>query len=337
MKAQKLLINRLGSTFSECVDLAEFDIEKPAQGEVLIRNCYAGVNGIYDQMMCYDKIDHHRVVPPANCGVEAVGVVSDVGEGVTGVNPGDAVSTVKVGHGYTTHHTIPVSQVTLLPKASPEFLCLNPSGVSALLALEKVAELQPRELVCISAAAGGLGNMLTQLALHKGAQVVAICGQPKKGEWLLDQGVARVIDYKSENISDVLDRDFKDSLDVALDSVGGEVFDAMLRNLAPHGRLVVCGFTSDRLPTERISQERVYTSLYWKAASIRGFMNYRFQNDAPDALSRLVAWVEGKSIRPLIHTPMFRGLNSVSDAVDTLLKGENMGKVVVDLTEESRS
>ena len=80
-----------------------------------------------------------------------------------------------------------------------------------------------------------------------------------------------------------------------------------------------------------MTQERVYNSLYWKAASVRGFMNYRFAEHFPRARERLFQGVADGSIVPLIDEKAFFGLESVADAVEHLLAGNSMGKVFVDL------
>jgi NADPH-dependent curcumin reductase CurA len=187
------------------------------------------------------------------------------------------------------------------------------------------------EVVCVTAAAGGLGNILVQLAANAGNEVVAVCGSAAKAERLSSLGASRVIQYRDESVAEVIAADYKDRLDLVMESVGGELFDTLVDNLAPFGRLVVCGFTSDRVPTERVHQERIYTKLYWKAASVRGFMNYRFAAYAADARNRLLQMLERREITPLIDPRRFAGLESVADAVEHLLAGNNVGKVVVDL------
>jgi NADPH-dependent curcumin reductase CurA len=219
-----------------------------------------------------------------------------------------------------------------VPEAHPEILALIPSGVSALVALEQVGELGTGETVVITAAAGGLGNVMTQLAVRAGNHVVALCGAARKAAWLESAGVDRVIDYREESLEAVLAEHYTDRLDLVMDSVGGKVFDALVDELAPRGRLVVCGFTSDRLPTERVTAERIYTRLYWKAASVRGFMNYRFAEYAPAARERLLELREQGELKPLVDPANFKGLGAVADAVEYLLSGSNLGKVLVDLS-----
>ncbi len=328
----RIVIRKIGASFAECTTIVDDgDVPAPHLGQVLIRNHFAGVNAVYDQMMCLDRVEHTRVTPPADTGVEATGVVAAVGEGVNGIDAGDAVVTVNVGQAYRYWQIAEAESVIPVPEVNPEILALIPSGVSALIALEKVGELRSDETVLITAAAGGLGNIMTQLAIKAGNHVIAVCGDERKTAWLESIGAARVINYNTASLRELIESEYADGLDLVMDSVGGETFDALVDNLAPHGRLVVCGFTSDRLPTERVSQERIYTRLYWKAASVRGFMNYRFAEHAADARQRLLQMRASGEIKPLVDPREFKGLESVKSAVAYLLGGENLGKVVVDL------
>ena len=328
---RKIVISRIGDSFRNCTEIVSAPLREPGEGELLVRNHFAGVNGVYDQMMCLDRVDHTKVVPPADTGVEAVGIVEACGPGVTDFQPGDAVATMVVGTAYRDWNLCRAEDAIAVPEASPDVLALIPSGVSALVALEQVAEMRRDEIVCITAAAGGLGNILVQLAVNAGNHVIAICGSDEKADKLAGLGAARVIQYRREDVAQVLADEYGDKLNLVLDSVGGTLFDALVDNLAPLGRLVVCGYTSDRVPTETVSQERIYTKLYWKAASIRGFMNYRFAAHAPDARQRLLQMLDAGEIRPLIDDVPHQGLESIADAVDRLLAGDNVGKVVVDL------
>ena len=331
---RKIVIHRLGESFRDCTRVVAEPLAAPAPHEVLVRHHFAGVNGVYDQMMCANKVVHTPVAPPADAGVEAIGVIEAIGGDVHGFSAGDAVVTVGAGGGYRRFKISAAADVIPVPEVSREILALIPSGVSALLALERVGEMSSGETVCITAAAGGLGNIATQLAVRAGNHVIAVCGTAEKAEWLKRIGVSRVVQYHEESLAETLANEYPERIDLAMDSVGGETFDALLENLAPHGRLVVCGATTDRLPPVRVMQERVYTRLYWKAASVRGFMNYRFAAHAADARRRLLAMLASGAIRPLIDDTPFVGLGAVADAVEHLLDGRNRGKVTVDLRAE---
>ncbi|MDX1515726.1 MAG: zinc-binding dehydrogenase [Woeseiaceae bacterium] len=328
---EKIIIHSLGDSFRKCTRIVEERLPQPAPHEIRVRNHFAGVNGVYDQMMCLDRVEHTRVVPPADTGVEAVGIVDAAGDDVDSVAVGDAVAVVNVGHAYRRWQNCDAALAIPVAEPTPRVLALIPSGVSALIALERVAEMTSDETVCITAAAGGLGNVMTQLAVNAGNGVIAICGSDEKADALSRFGVARIIQYRREPVEAVIADEYGDRLDIVMDSVGGSMFDCLVANLAPFGRLVICGFTSDRLPTEVVQQERIYTRLYWKAASVRGFMNYRFARYAADARRRLLAMFARGEIVPLVDPTPFHGLGAVADAVEYLLTGANVGKVVVDL------
>ena len=328
---RKIVIHKLGEDFRRCTKIVAEPIATPAAHQVLIRHHFAGVNGVYDQMMCANRVEHTPVSPPADAGVEALGVVDAVGRGVTRFAIGDPVMTVGAGGGYRWYSTVSEDEAIAVPAVSREVLALVPSGVSAMLALERVGELTRGETVCITAAAGGLGNIATQLAIRAGNHVIAVCGSDEKAAWLRSIGADRVVQYRREPLERVLRNEYSDSVDLAMDSVGGEIFDALVNHLAPHGRLVVCGATTDRLPPAKVLHERVYTKLYWKAASVRGFMNYRFSDHAADARRRLFAMLARGVLTPLIDKTAFVGLDAVADAVRHLLQGKNVGKVIVDL------
>lgn len=330
-----IVIQKVGLSFREATEIVASDIPKPGAGQVVIRNHFAGVNGVYDQMMCYDRIDHTALKLPAATGVEACGLVVECADDVDDIVVGMPVASVVVGNGYRQYQCCNAKDVIPIPAATPEVLALIPSGVSALLALERVGEMRSGELVCVSAAAGGLGNIMVQLAVNAGNEVIAICGSDEKVAALRALGASRVIQYRRESVAEVIEREYKDKLNLVMESVGGDLFDVLVENLAPFGRLVVCGFTSDRLPTAAVSAERIYTKLYWKAASVRGFMNYRFAKFAPDAQLRLLQMLKKGEINPLVDGGEFTGLGSVADAVEHLLHAKNVGKVIVDLRAHS--
>jgi NADPH-dependent curcumin reductase CurA len=131
-----------------------------------------------------------------------------------------------------------------MPGPEREWLALASTGVSALLALD-IGEARAGDVVAVSAAAGGLGHFIVQLAKLRGCRVVAVCGGPEKGALVRRLGADRVIDHRTENVAEVLGREFKDRLNVAVDTVGGAIFDAFADNLAVHGRLVAAGAAQD--------------------------------------------------------------------------------------------
>lgn len=325
-------IVRFGDDFRTCTDVSSSPVPPLADDQVLIRNSYAGVNAFYDKQMCLNNVAHMDLELPFGTGVEAVGHIVATGSGVEKVRVGQAVATVCVGQGYCDYQVIDQRLAIPIPEASAEVLALIPTGVSALVALEQVAELGGNEVVAVAAAAGGLGHIVAQLALLAGNHVIGICGADHKVEALKALGLHRVINYRKENLAEVLEAEYKDSLNIAFDSVGGAVYDAFLPQLAPHGRLIISGYASEVPRPQPVMQPRVSASLYWKAASVRGFMNMLFAEHAPDARRRLLKLLAENKLKVFCESSRFVGLDQVPDAVEFMLSGRNLGKVVVNLS-----
>ena len=173
-KQQKIVIQQLGESFRDCTSIVDDEQVEPGPGELRVRNHFAGVNGVYDQMMCLNRVEHTQVDPPCATGVEAVGVIEALGEGVEGFAIDDPVAVVQVGGAYRHVQICKTENASLIPAISPGALAIVPSAVSALIALEQVAEMKAGQLMCITAAAAGLGNALDQLALMTDHRVIAV-------------------------------------------------------------------------------------------------------------------------------------------------------------------
>jgi NADPH-dependent curcumin reductase CurA len=171
-----------------------------------------------------------------------------------------------------------------------------------------------------------------QLAKLRGCTVIAVCGGERKAAFVRSLGADHVIDYRAEDIGAALSARFRDRLDVAVDTVSGGVFDGFLDNLAPHGRLVVAGAAQDlEGRPEIVTAPRVVHKLYYKGASIRGFMNGLLTDRWPSARAELFDLYQTDQLKVVFDDAAFEGLAQVYDAVDRLLSGQSMGKVVVNL------
>jgi NADPH-dependent curcumin reductase CurA len=117
---------------------------------------------------------------------------------------------------------------------------------------------------------------------------------------------------------------------IAYDSVGGQIFDAFLDNLAMRGRLVISGHTSDfDKPVENVPQPRAYHKLYWKSASVRAFQNQAFPEYFDDTARRILELYYSGQLKVLVDPTPFHGLGSIADASEYILAGRNAGKVVI--------
>lgn len=127
---------------------------------------------------------------------------------------------------------------------------LGRMGLSGLTAYVGIAcVLGPpkrKQVVVVSAAAGGVGSLAAQMAKARGAFVIGVTGGAAKREYLLETlKLDAAVDYKSgESIGAQLDRLAPEGVDFFFDNVGGEVLDAVLERLRPKGRVVICGGAS---------------------------------------------------------------------------------------------
>ena len=323
---------RFADSFRAATRIVELPLPEPGPGEVLVRNAWAGVNGIFDTQLARNAVGTIRIEPPFLTGVEAVGTVAAVGADVTDLRVGDAVAATRFRGGYREVNCGPASDFVPVPEASAEALALASSGVAAWLALTLTGQMQRGETVAISAAAGGLGHLAVQIAKLHQCHVIAICGGAAKAAFVKALGADRVIDYRSENVGAVLASEYPDRIDLALDTVGGEVFDAMVDNLANHGRLVISGWASDMVDDQpkTVTAPRIGHKLYYKGASVRAFMNALHTAHWPEARTQLFELYTNGLLRPHVEV-LGQGLDSVPAAVEALLASQTIGKAVVQL------
>ncbi len=330
----QLVISSFSNDIRNATRLISNPIPKIHANEILVKNKYVGINALYDRELYRGHVPYINITFPYVYGVEAVGEVIEVGSNIKKVKVGHSVSTVKVGTAYQEYQVITEAEYIEIPEATPEYLTLNPTGVSAYLAIKNVAELKPGETIVVSAAAGGLGHILVQLAKQKGCHVVGICGSSQKEALLKSlNGCDVVLNHKKQNIEVYLNDHYASKINVGFDSVGRHMFDAFLNNLAPLGRLVVSGLATEinEGKFQEITAPRVYESIYWKGASVRCFMNHLYKDQHPEARDFLFDQYQKGQLQVKVDPTKFNGIASIIDASEYLLAGKSCGKVVVKL------
>ncbi|WP_193199420.1 quinone oxidoreductase family protein [Nostoc sp. MG11] len=327
---RKLIAKQLNKDFKSAVEVVEVPIPKPAASQVLIQNKFAGINGGFDTLLCRGDVPYVNLIPPFDLGVEAVGEVIAMGEDVKDFQIGDAVITTARGGGYREYQVIDANLAVKVRQATPELLTLMPTGVSALVALEQVGEMKSNEVVLVTAAAGGTGHIAVQLAKLAGNHVIGTCSSEAKAELLKELGCDRIINYRTENLNQVLKQEYPNGINLVFECVGKQVFDTCVDNLAMRGRLIVVGFISEYAKNlEQVTQPRIYHQLFWKAASVRGFLMPHYQEYMIKARDRLINLFYSDKLKVAVDSTQFNGIESIPAAVEYLLSGQNCGKVVV--------
>jgi NADPH:quinone reductase len=230
----------------EVLNMVEIEKPVPTGHEVLIEIKAIGVN--YADTARREGQYVVKTPLPFIPGAEIAGVVVEVGEKVTTVKPGTRVVTLIESAGYSEYAI--TDERTLIPL--PEQLdfqhavALPLQGLSAYHILKTMGRLEKGESVLVHAAAGGVGTIAVQLAKLFGAGlVIATASSSEKLELAREMGADVLVNYTEPDWEQqVLEATGGRGVNVALEMVGGEVFNKTLKCLATFGRLVVFGAAS---------------------------------------------------------------------------------------------
>ena len=227
-------------------------VSRPAQDlgarEVRIAVAAAAVN--FPDLLMARGAYQFKPTLPFVLGMEGAGTIVECGAEVTDWRVGDAVTFV-VRHGAMAQEIVcPLEALTAAPEglSLDEAGCHALNGLTAVVALERIARLQAGETLLVHGARGGVGTACVQLGLHRGARVIASASRMETLVSLAAQGV-EVVDARAAFGEAVNDLTNGRGADVIADPVGGDVFDESTRCIAFGGRLLVLGFAGGRIPT----------------------------------------------------------------------------------------
>jgi NADPH2:quinone reductase len=222
------------------------DVELPAPqaGEAVVKIAAAGVNFI--------DVQHRagRYKPPAlpfTLGSEAAGTVTAVGAGVSEVAVGDRVAYAMVLGSYAERAIVPARKLVKVPSAVDlkTAAAVMLQGLTAHYLTHSTFALKQGDTALVHAAAGGAGQLITQVARLRGATVYGTVGGAAKAEIARAAGAASTIDYRTQDFAAEIKRLTNGrGVDVVYDSVGKDTFDKSLDCLRPRGMLALFGFSS---------------------------------------------------------------------------------------------
>lgn len=336
-----LVAKSSGSSFSDVATVIEIETPELEKNEALIRVEYAGVNGGCETFRARAAYEFAANKDKTNfrLGAEGVGRVVAVGSEVDNVAVGDAVCFI--GSAFSEYSTCKASMCWVIPDATEEYVGLRISALTPFLMLEHSGNIQRGEKVLITAAAGGAGHFAVQCAKLAGCEVIATCGSDEKAQVLKRLGCDHIINYKSQNVKKELNRIAPDGVDVVLEGVGGNMLKDALECLGPEGRLLQIGYISE-YPHSDESNENVHTDfdvadLFWKKQTIHRGKQIIYGNPwpkdfsvYPECKNRIIDLFTKKKLESIVDkSGSFVGLESVNDAINHMLSGNTIGKVVV--------
>jgi NADPH:quinone reductase len=323
--------------FGPVTDLSVEDVAVPVLSratDVLVRVVAAGLN--YPDLLSVAGTYPIPSTPPFVPGVEGAGYVVEVGPEVTRMSVGDAVCWQNnvVKGAFAESVCLPENCLARVPEGMDMALaaCVPTVYGTAAFALEHRARLRSGETVLVHGASGGVGLAAVQIARARGAEVIASGRSRTKLERLAEMGVPTVT--ADTDLRDrVLEMTGGRGVDIALDPVGGDLFDASVRVLAPYGRLLVIGFTSGSFGVARSN------ILLVKALSVIGVNYGHFLQSEPDeariAVEALLREVDTGGLSPVVTRT--GGLGSVPAGLQRLEEGAVFGKIAVQVRDLTRA
>lgn len=229
----------------DVLEWTERDPGTPGPGEVLVTHEAVGLNFID----VYHRTGLYAVAPPFTPGVEAAGVVRELGNGVDDLEVGDRVAYTSNGPigSYCEERVLPRSRLVRLPDGiEPETAAaIMVKGCTVEYLVRRTYPVKKGDVVLLHAAAGGVGLIACQWLRSLGASVIGTVGSEEKGELAKSNGCDHVIYYRDENVAERV-REITDGVGVAVayDSVGAATFQASIDALRPRGLMVTFGNAS---------------------------------------------------------------------------------------------
>jgi NADPH-dependent curcumin reductase CurA len=311
-------------------DVVEAPVVPPEENQILVRNKVMSV----DPAMRGRMNDTPSYVPPYQLDAPLTG--GAVGEVVASRSdqfaPGQ---TVLHQLGWREYATLDASKARLVdPDAAPlsAYLgVLGMPGLTAYVGLFDIAGFTAGETVFVSGAAGAVGSLAGQLAKLSGAaKVIGSAGSAEKVRYVTGElGFDAAFNYRDDPVAEQLRAAAPDGIDVYFDNVGGEHLEAAIGALRVRGRIAACGAISQYNASEPKPGPRNMSQFIRNRLTMRGFIvidhddrRERFMTEVGTALR------EGKLS---YRETTVRGIHNAPNAFIGMLRGDNIGKMVVTL------
>ncbi len=239
------------------------EVGAPGPGEVRLRHVAVGLN-FADT---YFRTGYYPVAPPCGIGVEAAGIVVDVGEDVSGFASGDRVTYTGSPLGaYATERVLPATCLIKLPDTIgfETAAAMTMRGLTSAYLLRRICPTLTRgDTILLHAAAGGVGLIVSQWAKLLGLRIIGTVSTEAKAEIAKAHGCDEIVFYTREDVAKRV-RDLTGGAGVAIvyDSVGKITFAGSLGSLKRRGMLVCVGTASGPIPPIDALQLAVKGSLY---------------------------------------------------------------------------
>jgi NADPH2:quinone reductase len=314
----------------ETLALAEAADPVPKAGEVLIDVRAASIN--FPDLLVIAGTYQKLPARPFSPGKDLAGIVAAMGEGVTTCRPGDRVCAQVEYGAYAEKCIVPHLNCHIMPQTMSyaDGAAMGLTYLTAHFALVERGAYRRGESVLVTGAAGGVGLGTVQVAKALGATVIASVSSEEKAALVRRHGADHVVRTDVPELRDELRKQLheavgKKGVDLIIDSVGGDVFDASLRGIAWAGRLVVVGFAAGRIPEIKAGY------LLVKNIALIGLQFSDYRDREPEKVravqQELFRMYEAGSIKP--HVMAAYPIQDYLTALSLVRERKVVGKVVL--------
>ena len=233
----------------ECLEYRDWPDPEPAPGEAVVKLEHAGINfiDVYMRSGHYARSQTYQTPLPMTIGMEGGGKVATLGEGVNGLKAGDRVAYCIVRGSYAQYAAVPAWKLVKVPDTVPLPVAttLMLQGSTAHYLSHSAFPLQPGHACLVHAGAGGVGQLLIQLAKLRGATVIATAGSRDKADIAAKCGADHVVLYREVDFrEEVMKVTGGKGVDVVYDAVGKDTIRNSIRSLKRRGLCVNYGGAS---------------------------------------------------------------------------------------------
>jgi len=268
-----LVVTEHGS--GEVLRLESREIDQPGPGQLLVQVAAAGVNFIDT----YQRQGVYPVPTPFVLGSEGAGVVLAVGDGVTVAAPGDRVCWCQTLGSAAGLVLVPERDAVPVPEGVPleQAAAVMLQGMTAHYLVNDTYPVQAGDTVLVHAGAGGVGQLLIQLAKAKDATVITTVSTSAKADKVRALGADHVLNYTEVDDLAAAVRELTGGEGVAVvyDGVGKSTFDASLASLRTRGTLAIFGAASGQVPPFNLQRLNTGGSLFLTRPSLGHYLRTR--------------------------------------------------------------
>ncbi len=283
----------------EVLALEDITLPPPGANQIRLRHTAIGVNFIDT----YHRSGLYPLKLPSGLGLEAAGVVEQVGEAVTTLKRGDRVAYCSGPIGaYAEENNVPADRVVKLPDAVSDEVAAAAmlKGMTAQYLLKRTFPVKRGQTILFHSAAGGVGLIACQWANHLGAIVIGTVGSDEKSALAHEYGSTHVLNTRKDDWPKrVREITNGEGVPVVYDSIGRDTFTGSLDSLAVRGLMVSFGNSSGAVPAFEPGILNAKGSLYLTRPSL---MHYtRTAEELQATADDLFAVIASGAVKVAVH------------------------------------